>query len=64
MYVASESGYGNLASIYTDEYFLLPTNVFFEFIREENIHEVSKLSLLLFTRKIYFALFRFNQRLF
>ena len=41
IYGASESFFGFLASIHTDEYFLLPTSVFFEFIKEEDIHQVS-----------------------
>lgn len=40
-YLASEGAFGSLASIHTDEYFLSPAHAFFEFIREEDIHQVS-----------------------
>ena len=40
-YISSECPFGILASIYTDEYFLSPTHAFFEFIKEEDIHEVA-----------------------
>jgi hypothetical protein len=40
LYAASEGFFGVLASIHTDEYILSPTSAFFEFIREEDIHEV------------------------
>ena len=40
MYGASEGLFGSLASIHTDEYFLLPTSAFFEFIKEEDINQV------------------------
>jgi hypothetical protein len=43
MYAASEGFFGSLASIQTDEYFLSPTAAFFEFIREEDIHQVGDL---------------------
>lgn len=42
MYVASEGLFGGLASVYTNEYFLFPTSAFFEFIREEDIHQVGR----------------------
>jgi hypothetical protein len=40
VYAASEGFFGISASIYTDEYFLLPTCAFFEFIKEEDVHKV------------------------
>lgn len=39
-YMASEGCLGTIASIYTDEYLPLPTSVFIEFIREEDVHQV------------------------
>ena len=42
VYGASEGFFGSLASISTDEYFLFPTSAFFEFIREEDIHQVGQ----------------------
>ncbi len=39
-YVSSEGFFGSLISIHTDEYFLSPTAAFFEFIREEDMHQV------------------------
>ncbi|CAF1125396.1 unnamed protein product [Rotaria magnacalcarata] len=47
LYVASEGLLGTSASIHTDEYFLLPTSVFFEFIREEDFHHTQPKTLLL-----------------
>ncbi|CAF4468096.1 unnamed protein product [Rotaria socialis] len=47
LYVASEGLLGTLASIHTDEYFLFPTSVFFEFIREEDSHQTQPKTLLL-----------------
>ncbi|CAF4120575.1 unnamed protein product [Adineta steineri] len=46
-YVASEGIFGILASIHTDEYFLLPTTVFFEFIKEEDVHQNQPKTLLI-----------------
>ncbi|CAF2625938.1 unnamed protein product [Rotaria sp. Silwood2] len=43
-YGASEGFFGSIASIHTDEYFLLPTHAFFEFIKEEDIQQVSHLT--------------------
>lgn len=40
IYISSEGPLGALASIHTDEYFLLPTCAFFEFIKEEDIQQV------------------------
>jgi GH3 auxin-responsive promoter len=40
LYVASEGLLGTIASVHTDEYFLAPTSVFYEFIREEDAHQV------------------------
>ncbi len=40
IYINSEGPLGALASIHTDEYFLLPTCAFFEFIKEEDIQQV------------------------
>ncbi|CAF4025229.1 unnamed protein product [Rotaria sp. Silwood2] len=40
VYISSEGPLGVLASIHTDEYFLLPTCVFFEFIKEEDVEQV------------------------
>ncbi|CAF1687679.1 unnamed protein product, partial [Adineta ricciae] len=40
VYSASEGYLGTIASIHTDEYVLSPTTVFFEFIREEDVHQV------------------------
>ena len=42
-HAASEGFFGSLASIHTDEYFPLPTCGFYEFIKEEDIHQVSSL---------------------
>lgn len=39
-YAASEAYLGTAASIHTDEYILFPTSVFYEFIKEEDIHQV------------------------
>ena len=39
-YLASEGAFGSLASIHTDEYFLSPAHAFFEFIPEDDIHQV------------------------
>ena len=39
LYAASEGFFGVLASIHTDEYILSPTSAFFEFIKEEDIHQ-------------------------
>ncbi|CAF1076257.1 unnamed protein product, partial [Didymodactylos carnosus] len=36
---ASEGFFGSLASVHTAEYFLSPTAAFFEFIREEDVHQ-------------------------
>ncbi|CAF4413332.1 unnamed protein product [Rotaria sp. Silwood2] len=47
VYGASESFFGCIASIHTDEYFLLPTSVFFEFIKEEDIQQAQPKTLLL-----------------
>jgi hypothetical protein len=44
VYASSEGFFGSLISIHTDEYFLSPTAAFFEFIREEDIHQVGYLS--------------------
>ncbi|CAF1022698.1 unnamed protein product [Adineta steineri] len=44
---ASEGIFGMLASIHTDEYFLLPTTVFFEFIKEEDVHQNQPKTLLI-----------------
>ncbi|CAF1468615.1 unnamed protein product [Adineta steineri] len=46
-YTASEGMFGILASIHTDEYFLLPTTVFFEFIKEEDVHQAQPKTLLI-----------------
>lgn len=43
LYMASEGCFAVLAGIHTDEYLLLPTNAFFEFIKEEDIEQVSHL---------------------
>lgn len=40
IYISSEGPFGSLASIFTDEYFLLPTCAFFEFIKEEDVQQV------------------------
>jgi len=40
IYASSEGYFGIMASIHTDEYFLFPTSAFFEFIKEEDIHQV------------------------
>lgn len=40
-YLASEGAFGFLASIHTDEYFLPPDQAFFEFIKEEDVLQVS-----------------------
>ena len=40
MYNASEGTLAIHASRHTDEYFLLPTSVFFEFVREEDVYQV------------------------
>jgi hypothetical protein len=40
VYSASEGYLGTLASIHTDEYFPSPTTAFFEFIKEEDVHQV------------------------
>jgi hypothetical protein len=42
VYSASEGYFGTIASIYTDEYFPSPTTAFFEFIKEEDVHQVEK----------------------
>ncbi|CAF1383476.1 unnamed protein product, partial [Adineta ricciae] len=47
IYCASEGFFGSLASIYTDEYILSPISVFFEFIKEEDIHETQPKTLLI-----------------
>ena len=47
LYLASEGLFGILASIHTDEYFLAVTSVFFEFIEEEDIHQVCRFHLIL-----------------
>ncbi|CAM4875483.1 unnamed protein product [Rotaria socialis] len=47
MYGASEGYFGSLASVHTDEYFLLPTHAFFEFIKEEDIHQDQPKTLLI-----------------
>ncbi|CAF3893529.1 unnamed protein product, partial [Adineta steineri] len=39
IYCGSEGFYGSLASIHTNEYFLSPISTFFEFIKEEDIHQ-------------------------
>jgi len=41
-FAASEGFFGSLVSIYTDEYFPLPTCVFYEFIKEEDVHQVCR----------------------
>jgi hypothetical protein len=70
IYAASEGFFGSLASIYTDEYLLSPTAAFFEFIREEDIHQVGYLlrneSSFDFTAisACFFFLFRLNRRRF
>ncbi|CAF1560253.1 unnamed protein product, partial [Adineta steineri] len=46
-YRASEGYFGILASIHTDEYFLIPTSVFFEFIKEEDVHHSQPKTLLI-----------------
>ncbi|CAF0961088.1 unnamed protein product [Rotaria sordida] len=46
-YGASEGFFGVIASIHTDEYLLLPTNVFFEFIKEEDIQQAQPKTLLI-----------------
>ncbi|CAF1289797.1 unnamed protein product [Rotaria sordida] len=46
-YAASEGFFGISASIHTDEYFLLPTCVFFEFIKEEDIDQSQPKTLLI-----------------
>jgi hypothetical protein len=40
VYISSEGPLGALASVHTDEYFLLPTCAFFEFIKEEDVQQV------------------------
>jgi hypothetical protein len=40
VYSASEGYFGTIASIHTDEYFLSPTTAFYEFIKEEDVHQV------------------------
>ncbi|CAF1002365.1 unnamed protein product [Rotaria sordida] len=47
VYGSSEGRFGSLASIHTDEYFLLPTHVFFEFIKEEDIEQAQPKTLLI-----------------
>lgn len=62
-YAASEGFLGCLISIYTDEYFLSPTAAFFEFIREEDIHQVGIRSFKFRIDKFFFFfVFRLNQR--
>ena len=61
-YLASEGAFGSLASIHTDEYFLSPAHTFLEFIKEEDIHQVSYRFDFTWTN-IFFFLFRINQRL-
>ncbi|CAF1268649.1 unnamed protein product [Rotaria sordida] len=46
-YGASEGFFGVIASIHTDEYFLLPTHAFFEFIKEEDIQQTQPKTLLI-----------------
>ncbi|CAF1519674.1 unnamed protein product [Rotaria magnacalcarata] len=46
IYGSSEGFFGSLASIHTDEYFLLPTHAFFEFIKEEDIEQTQPKTLL------------------
>ena len=45
IYAASEGSLGTIASVHTDEYFLAVTSVFFEFIKEEDIHQVITITL-------------------
>jgi hypothetical protein len=40
VYDANEGFFGSLASNHTEEYFLSPSTVFYEFIKEEDIHQV------------------------
>ncbi|CAF1329479.1 unnamed protein product [Rotaria sordida] len=47
VYGTSESFFGCIASIHTDEYLLLPTSAFFEFIKEEDIQQAQPKTLLL-----------------
>ncbi|UJR11371.1 hypothetical protein I4U23_015551 [Adineta vaga] len=47
VYSASEGYFGTTASIHTDEYFLSPATAFFEFIREEDVHQAQPKTLLL-----------------
>ncbi|UJR10968.1 hypothetical protein I4U23_015153 [Adineta vaga] len=46
-YISSEGLFGSIASIYTDEYILSPTSAFFEFIKEEDMHQAQPKTLLL-----------------
>ncbi|CAF3095582.1 unnamed protein product [Rotaria sp. Silwood2] len=46
-YASSEGFFGCLASINTDEYFLLPNIAFYEFIKEEDIHQAQPKTLLI-----------------
>ena len=41
VYGSSEGCFATIASIKTDEYILLPTHAFFEFIKEEDVQQVS-----------------------
>lgn len=47
MYASSEGFFGCLANIHTNEYFLSPTTAFFEFIREQDIHQTQPKTFLI-----------------
>src|SRR5690349_14480980 len=43
MYASSKAFFDSLAKIHTNEYFLSPSSAFCEFVKEEDIHQVSHL---------------------